>query len=379
MNFSKIPSPCFVLDEYQLRQNLDIISHIRHETGVQIVLAVKGFALWHVFPMLQQYLDGAAASSYYEARLSMEEMKTLAQTYAVVYFPNDFDKLMSLSSHITFNSLSECQKYTPSVCGFKKHKISLGLRINPEFSVITNKKHDPTQPGSRLGIDLKHLENGLPEGVEGLHVHCLAESNAVETVQLLTVLEEKLALFLPNLKWINLGGGHLLTQKNYDLAFLIQNLNTFKQKYPHIQLILEPSTAIGFDTGYLRTTILDIVQNKGIQTLITDISFLAHLPDSLEMPLKPHIKGAVLGKSGQFVYQIGGISCLTNDFLPAYSFSKPMNIGDTLIFQNAMNYTMVKSTFFNGVKHPSIGVWRENGEFELIRQFDYSDYKKRLS
>jgi carboxynorspermidine decarboxylase len=255
----------------------------------------------------------------------------------------------------------------------------MGLRINPEFSTIRNPKHDPTQPGSRLGIDLNQLKNGLPEGVEGLHVHCLAESNAVETIQLLAFLEEKLQPFLPNLKWLNLGGGHLLTQKNYDLAFLIQNLNTFKQKYPHIQLILEPSTAIGFDTGCLRTTVLDIVQNKGIQTLIIDISFLAHLPDSLEMPLKPQIKGAVLGKMGQFVYQIGGISCFENDFLPAYSFSKPMNIGDTLIFENAMNYTMVKSTFFNGVKHPSIGIWRENGEFELIRQFDYSDYKKRLS
>lgn len=379
MNFSEIPSPCFVLDEYRLRQNLDIISHIRRKTGVQIILAVKGFALWRVFPMFQQYLDGAAASSYYEARLCVEEMKTLAQTYSVVYFEEDFDKIMSFSSHITFNSLTEYQKYTPSVKNFKKHKISIGLRINPEFSVITNQKHDPTQPGSRLGIDLKHLENGLPEGIEGLHVHCLAESNAIETVQLLTVLEKKLALFLPNLKWINLGGGHLLTQKNYDLPFLIQKLSVFKEKHPHIQLILEPSTAIGFDAGCLRTTVLDIVQKKGIQTLITDISFLAHLPDSLEMPLKPHIKGAVLGKSGQFVYQIGGISCLTNDFLPEYSFSKPMDIGDTLIFENAINYTMVKSTFFNGVKHPSIGVWRENGEFELLKQFDYVDYKNRLS
>jgi carboxynorspermidine decarboxylase len=378
MDFSEITSPCFVLDESRLRQNLEILNHIRRETGVKIVVALKGFALWKVFPMFRPHLDGAAASSYYEARLCVEELQTLAHTYAVVYAPNDFEKILSLSSHITFNSLTEYQKYTPSVKTFKKHKISIGLRVNPEFSVISDPKHDPTQPGSRLGIDLNLLKNGLPKGVEGLHVHCLAESNALETGQLLMVLEEKLFDFLPKLKWLNLGGGHLLTQKDYDLAFLIQKINDFKKKYPHIQLILEPSTAIGFNAGILRTTVLDIVHYKGVQTLMLDVSFKNHLPDSLVLPLKPKIQNAVLGNEGRFVYQIGGSSGSEADFLPEYSFSKLIQIGDTVIFENAMNYTMVKTTFFQGVKHPSIGILQENGVFELIRQFGYADYKKRL-
>ncbi len=386
MNFSEITSPCFVLDAHRLQQNLDIISYIRRETGVQILLAVKGFAFWSVFPMLRQHLDGVAASSEYEARLCVEEMQMLAHTYAVAYFSDDFEKIMSLSSHITFNSLSQFEKQAPSrlyrdvpsVFSFKKHKISIGLRVNPEFSFIKHPKHDPTQDGSRLGIDLKQLQNGLPEGVEGLLVHCLAEANAQETGQLLDVLEEKLQPFLPHLKWLNIGGGHSLTQHGYDLAFLVQKINDFKRKYPHIQLILEPSTAIGFETGVLRGTVLDIIHYKGVQTLMTDISFAAHLPDSLEMPLKPMIRDAILGDTGRFVYQIGGSSPSETDFLPVYSFSKPMQIGDPLIFENALNYTMVRSTFFQGVKHPSIGIWREKEGFELIRMFEYADFKGRL-
>jgi carboxynorspermidine decarboxylase len=378
MNFHEIPSPCFVLDESKLRQNLEIIKYIREKTGVHIVLALKGFAFWSVFPMLKDYLDGAAASSYNEARLCVEEMKTLAHTYSVVYYPNDFNKIMRLSSHITFNSLAQFEKYTPSVSRFKKHKISCGLRINPEFSVITSLKNDPSQRGSRLGIDFNSLKNELPKGIDGFLVHCLADSSAIETIKLLHIVEEKCARFLPHLKWLNLGGGHLLTENNYDLAYLILHLNAFKNKYPHIQLILEPSTAIGFNTGFLRAKVLDIVDNQGIKTLMTDISFNAHLINSIEMPLKPVIKGAVLNNKNAFNYRIGGISNSENDYLMDYYFNKKIDINEAIIFENAMNYTMVKSSFFNGVKHPSIGIWREKELFDLVRTFDYKDYKKRL-
>jgi carboxynorspermidine decarboxylase len=379
MNFHEIPSPCFVLDEKKLRQNLETLTYIRQKTGVHIVIALKGFAFWAFFPMLKDYLDGAAASSYNEARLCVEEMKTLAHTYSVVYYPDDFKKIMRLSSHITFNSLAQFEKYTPSVSRFKKHKISCGLRINLEFSVIKSIRNDPSQQGSRLGVPINDLKMGLPEGIEGFLVHCLADSSAIETIQLLHILEEKCAHFLPYLRWINLGGGHLLTEKNYDLAYLMRHLNAFKNKYPHIQLILEPSTAIGFNTGFLRAKVLDIVDYQGIKTLITDISFNAHLINSVEMPLKPVIKNAIFeGNKNTFNYQIGGISNAQNDCLGTYFFNKKINIGDALIFENAMNYTMVKTHFFNGIKHPSIGIWREKEGFDLIRTFDYKDYKKRL-
>ena len=227
MNFSKIPSPCFVLEEKKLHNNLKILAQIRAKTGVQIILALKGFAFWAAFPMVKKYLNGATASSLSEAKLCSEELKCLAHTYAVAYTPTDFAEIMKLSSHISFNSLSEFEKYYPSVLGFEKRKISCGLRMNPSFSVIENPKNDPCQSGSRLGIDLEKIKNGLPIGIEGIHVHCLSESSAATTAQLLAVLEQKLKPFLPQLKWLNIGGGHHLTEANYDQKRLIKTLKIY--------------------------------------------------------------------------------------------------------------------------------------------------------
>jgi carboxynorspermidine decarboxylase len=381
MDFSKIPSPCFVLDERLLQQNLETIKYLSTETGIHILLALKGFVLWKAFPMVRQYLNGAAASSYNEARLCVEEMHTLAHTYAVAYAPEDFSKIMRLSSHITFNSLAQFEKWDPSVSRFKKHKISCGIRLNLEFSVVKPIENDPSQQGSRLGIDLKKLASltDLPTRIEGFLVHCLADSPAVETVELLEIIEEKCARFLPKIKWLNLGGGHLLTEKGYDLAYLIEHLNAFKNKYPHIQLILEPSTAIGLNAGFLRSKILDIVDNQGFRTLILDISINAHLINNAEMPVKWRIRNAVLSNEGRYNYRISGASSTHNDGLPNYSFEKEMHIGDDLIFENALNYTMVKSHFSEGINPPSIGILRSDNTFDLLRQFTYSDYKKRLS
>jgi carboxynorspermidine decarboxylase len=379
MDYHKIPSPCFVLDEKALRHNLELMRHVKNETGAQIIVAFKGYAMWSSFKMIRHYLDGATASSANEARLCFEEMKSRAHTYAAVFFPNDFDKILKYSSHISFNSLSQFHQYYPFVKRYKKHKISCGLRINPEFSVVETDLYNPGKPGQRLGIDMKKLGKTLPEGVEGIHVHCLCESSAEDTEGLLKTVEKKLGHFLPQLKWLNIGGGHLMTKSGYDVPHLIKVLKAFKQRHPHLELVLEPGSAVGWNTGVLISKVLDIVDNHNVKTLMVDVSFTAHMPDTLEMPYRPRIIGATDPQKGKPTYRIGGTSCLSGDFMEAYSFEKEVKIGDTLVFEDMIHYTMVKTSMFNGIPHPSIGIWHENDKFEWVRQFKYKDYKNRLS
>ncbi|MBL7813355.1 MAG: carboxynorspermidine decarboxylase [Saprospiraceae bacterium] len=383
MDISQIPSPCYVLDEQLLRRNLALMQRVKSESGVHIICAFKGYAMWSSFPLVRQYLDGATASSLYEARLCFEEMKSLAHTYAAVYFPDEFEAVMSYSSHISFNSLSQFHRYYPSVLAWNgqgKHKISCGIRINPEFSVVETDLYNPGKAGSRLGEDLNNFKGVLPEGVEGIHVHALCESSAEDTEGLINRVEELIGAWLPQLKWVNLGGGHLMTRPNYDVEHLIKVLKRFKTQYPHLDVVLEPGSAVGWDTGVLVSTVLDIVNNHGVKTLMMDVSFTAHMPDTLEMPYRPRIVGAKDPSVGDpFVYRIGGTSCLSGDFMAEYSFEKEVNIGDTIVFEDMIHYTMVKTTMFNGVPHPSIGIWRENEMFEIVRQFGYEDYKRRLS
>lgn len=380
MDYTQIPSPCFVLDEKRLRQNLETLRYISQDTEIQILIALKGFAMWQVFPLLRQYLEGAAASSCNEAQLCFEELKKPAHTYCVTYNPSDFSAIMQFSSHITFNSLSEFQRYAHPVKHFKTHKISCGLRINPEFSVIADAQYNPSQSGSRLGIDLAQLPTTLPEGIEGIHVHCLCESGIEETEALLQHLELVLKPYLPHLKWLNLGGGHLLTRADYPVAHFKTIIHDFKERHPHIQLIIELGTAIVWQAGVLVSKVLDLVENHGIKTLMTNISFATHMPDALLPSLETEIEGASKHSTeGEFAYRIGGNSCLANDYLPQYYFKKPVKAGDVLILKNAMPYTMVKSSFFNGLPHPGIGIWSENNAFILLRQYGYQDFKSRLS
>jgi carboxynorspermidine decarboxylase len=379
MDYSKIPSPCFVLDEKALHRNLELMQQVRKETGVQIIVAFKGYALWSSFKLVREYLDGATASSANEARLGFEEMKSRAHTYAAVYFPEDFKKIMKYSSHITFNSLSQFQQYYLSVKNYKKHKISCGLRINPEYSVVETDLYNPGKPGQRLGIDMKLLGKTLPEGVEGLHIHSLCESSAKDTEGLIKTVEKKLGHYFSKLKWINFGGGHLMTKEGYDVPHLIKVLTAFKKRHPQLEVILEPGSAVGWNTGVLISKVLDIVDNHNIKTLMVDVSFTAHMPDTLEMPYRPRIIGATDPKKGKPTYRIGGTSCLSGDFMEAYSFDKEIQIGDTIIFEDMMHYTMVKTSMFNGIPHPSIGIWHEDETFEMVRKFKYKDYKNRLS
>jgi carboxynorspermidine decarboxylase len=379
MDYNQIPSPCFVLDEKALLRNLQLMQRVRKETGVQIIVAFKGFAMWSSFKLVREYLDGATASSAYEARLGFEEMKSRAHTYAAVYFPEDFKKVMKYSSHITFNSLSQFQQYYLSVKNYKNHKISCGIRINPEYSVVENDLYNPSKPGQRLGMDIKHLGETLPEGVEGFHIHCLCESSAKDTEGMIHAVEKKVGHHLAQLKWINFGGGHLMTKEGYDVDYLIKVLTAFKKRHPHLEVVLEPGSAVGWNTGVLISKVLDIVDNHNVKTLMVDVSFTAHMPDTLEMPYRPRVIGATDPKKGKPTYRIGGTSCLSGDFMEAYSFDKEIQIGDTIVFEDMMHYTMVKTTMFNGIPHPSIGIWHEDDKFEMVRKFKYKDYKNRLS
>ena len=378
MDYSKIPSPAYVLDEKLLRQNLELIDWVQKEAGIEIILAFKGFAMWSTFPLVRQYLKGATASSLNEARLCFEEMKTRAHVYSPVYFENEFEELLSYSSHIVFNSFSQFQKFYQET---KKadHSISCGIRVNPEYSDVETDLYNPSAAGSRLGIGSDEFPEKLPEGIEGLHFHVLCESDSYSLGKVLANLETKFGKFLHQVKWVNMGGGHLMTREGYDHQHLIQLLKNFSKKY-NVKVILEPGSAIAWDTGVLVSTVQDVVEHRGIKTAILDVSFTAHMPDTLEMPYRPKIVGArEPDKNSRYLYRLGGVSCLAGDFMEAYDFGRKLKPGDQVIFKDMIHYTMVKTTMFNGVNHPAIAIWTENDHLKIVREFNYEDFKGRLS
>lgn len=377
IDINKIPSPAYVLEMKRLRENLELIKSVQDRADVSVILALKGFAMWRVFPFVGQYLKGATASSLHEARLIFEEMRVKAHTYSPAYLPDEFVEILQYSSHITFNSITQYHTYKNQVAAAN---ISAGIRVNPEYSEVETDLYNPAAPGSRLGEVIDNFNGQLPTGVEGLHFHTLCESSSSELEKVLQSFETKFSSFFPQLKWVNFGGGHLMTRKGYDIEHLIKLLQDFRQRYPYLEVILEPGSAIAWDTGVLVSTILDIIENRGVKTAIVDVSFTAHMPDTLEMPYRPRITGASstpeLDKPS---YRIGGVSCLAGDYMTEYSFEKPLQIGDKLILEDMIHYTMVKTSTFNGVKHPAIAIWQENDTLEIVRQFGYPDYKNRLS
>jgi len=373
--FEAIPSPCFVLEDEKLRRNLKRMDSVQKRAQINVILALKGFAMWSSFPLIKAYLKGATASSMNEAKLCVEKFSALAHTYAVGYRDEEFDELMKLSSHVTFNSLNQFHKFQDRVPAH----ISMGLRVNPEWSDVTADLYNPAHAHSRLGLISSSLPEALPPNIEGLHFHVLCESSAAALVQVLENFETKFKKYLPNIKWLNMGGGHLITKEGYDVELLVDTLKYFKKKY-QVEIILEPGGAIAWQAGFLKTTIIDIVENEGSPTAVIDASFTCHMPDCLEMPYRPEImEGSHHPKKQPFRYNIGGVSCLAGDFLADYSFSKPLKIGDTLTFLDMMHYSMVKTTMFNGINHPSIGVIRADHTFELLKTFTYQDYRDRLS
>ena len=377
IDFSQIPSPCYVLGEGLLRKNLELIRSIKEQSEVDIILAFKAFALWKSFPIVREYIPSSTASSIFEAQLAYEEMGSKAHTFSPAYTDDNFPLFLKYSSHITFNSLSQFDRFYPQVRD-GGDKVSCGLRINPEYSEVPTDLYNPCAPGSRLGVVRSQLNNRLPEGVEGLHFHTLCESTSYDLEKTLEKVEEKFDCFLSQLKWLNMGGGHLITAAKYDPEHLIGLLQCFKAKYPNLEIILEPGSAFVWQTGVLRSKVVDIVENNGIKTAILDISFACHAPDCLEMPYKPAIRNATDAQLGKPTYRMGGNSCLSGDFMGDWSFDKPLQVGDDIIFEDMIHYTTVKTTLFNGIPHPAIGLWTKENRFVLFREFGYEDYKNRM-
>jgi len=379
IDFSKIPTPCYLIDESLLRKNLRLIRSVKEETGVDIIIAFKGFSMWKAFPIVREYISGAAASGAYEAKLASDEMKTLAHTYSPAFQLSDFNEVLKNSSHITFNSLSQLEKFLPDVKKFAR-EISVGIRVNPEFSEVETALYNPCAPGTRLGVLAEQLGDELPAGVEGFHFHTLCESSAFDLEKTLAAFETKFGKYLSRIKWVNMGGGHLMTRYGYDTEKLIKILKEFRQRWNNIDVILEPGSAFAWETGVLVAEVEDVVENKGIKTAILNISFTAHMPDCLEMPYKPRIRGAFHEPvEGKPTYRMGGNSCLAGDFIGFWSFENALKPGDKIIFEDMIHYTMVKSSMFNGVPHPYSGMWCESNEFKLLRVYDYRDYKNRMA
>lgn len=372
LDFDTVPPLCFIQDEDALVKNLSLIKELRKNAGIKIILALKAFANWHFFPLMKQYLDGATASSLYEAKLIFDEMGQRAHTYAAVYEEEDFVKILYYSDYLTFNSLSQLEKYRAHL----NDKVSIGLRINPEYSPVQTELYNPCATGSRLGITSDLLQK-LPEGVEGLHFHALCESSALDLVNVVKAIEEKFGDMLFYAKWINLGGGHALNSGKYDLTKLIFLCKKLKAKYD-IEVIMEPGSGILWNTGVLVTRVEDIVSANGIDTLMLNTSFTAHMPDTLEMPYRPDILGANKEGNGEFQYRLGGNSCLAGDFLEPYGFSEEVEVGDRIVFLDMMHYTTVKTNMFNGVRHPDLGTWSQEKGYRSLRTFSYKDFHRRM-
>ena len=374
--YPEISSPAYVLEESLLINNLKLLQRVQQEAGVEIICALKGFSFYHVFPTVKQYLGGATASSLHEARLAFEEMGKKCHAYTPAYLPAEFDEFMSYASHMTFNSLNQVNQFAAQA---NQKGISCGIRINPEYAEVETDMYNPCIAGSRLGIRRSDLGDLLPEGIEGLHSHTLCENDSYVLERTLAVIDAKFGDLLLQAKWLNLGGGHLITRADYQVDHLIQVLKNFKTKYPHLHIILEPGSAVGWQTGFLKSTVLDIVHSAGIDVAILDVSFAAHMPDTLEMPYKPRIRNASLNPvAGKPTYRFGGMTCLAGDYYGDYSFEQPLAIGDSIIFEDMIHYTMVKTTTFNGVNLPDIGMLKSNGEYHRFKHFGYESFKDRL-
>ena len=383
---SAIPSPCFVLEEAKLRRNLELIDSVQKAAGVTIILALKSFSMYSVFPIVREYLSGATASSLNEIRLVNDYMNVPAHTYIPAYQDHDFDDVLRRSSHLTFNSWSQWERFKDRVDQHNQQQqaanqptVSCGIRINPQYSEAATEMYDPCIPGSRLGATRDQLPDQLPAGLEGIHSHTLCENDSFALERTLNAIESRFGDLLHQAKWVNLGGGHLMTREGYDTNHLIGLLKAFRQKY-NVDVIMEPGSAIAWQTGVLVSTVLDVLNSQGIDVAILDTSFAAHMPDTLEMPYKPRILNAYHEPvAGKPTYRLGGMTCLAGDFMGDYSFDKPLNVGDRLIFDDMIHYTMVKTTTFNGVNLPSIGVWRTDDRFDLVRSYGYESFKDRLS
>lgn len=377
MTITDIPTPAYIVHETALRRNLELIADVSRRSGAKIIMAFKANALWRTFPILREYGIDCTASSLNEARLGREELHAKVHAYCPAYTDATIDEFLKGSSHITFNSLGQWERYGRRAIAAG---VSPGLRVNPHCSVIETDMYNPALPGSRFGVGASDLPT-LPEGLEGLHFHALCESSSYDLERVLEAFESQYGHLLPGLKWVNMGGGHLMTREGYDTDHLVRLLSDFRRRHPNIEVILEPGSAFTWRTGELLTSVVDVVSNDGIDTAIIDASFACHMPDTLEMPYKPLITES-LGPDtvpGKPTYRLGGNSCLSGDYKDAWSFEHPLKGGDRLTLEDMNHYTTVKTTMFNGLDHPSIWLEHADGSLEELRRYTYEDYRSRMS
>jgi len=376
LDTDRIPTPCYVIDETVLEQNLKILDTVQRRTDCKILLALKGFAMFSVFPLIRQYLSGIAASSLDEARLGFEEFGKEVHVYSPAYKSPEFDELLSYCDHMVFNSFSQWHYFKPLI-EKKGNFLRCGIRINPEHSEVDTPLYDPCAPFSRLGITRQALENEDLTGISGLHFHTLCEKNADALERTLKVFEKNFGLLIDQMEWINFGGGHHITRKDYDKDLLCQLIERVKHRYS-VEAYLEPGEAVVLNAGVLVSSVLDITHNR-MDIAILDTSATAHMPDVIEMPYRPEIIGAGLPGEYPHTYRLGGLTCLAGDVIGDYSFKEPLHIGSKLVFQDMAHYTMVKNNTFNGVRLPSIAIQDKKGDIRIIKQFGYEDYRNRLS
>ncbi len=397
---SAIPCPCYVLEERKFEKNLKILNAVQKKSGAKVLLALKGYALWRSFNIAREYLSGVTASGIHEARLGHEEFGKEITVFSPAYKLEEMRELVKISNHIIFNSFQQWQSFKDMILAqnlFRDRKglpkVEVGLRVNPKYSEVRPAIYNPCIEGSRLGITPKEFKKGVKrfglEGISGLHFHTHCEQNSDALKRTLKHFEKHFERYIPKMRWINFGGGHHITHSDYDVKLLIKLIKNFKKKY-QTEVYLEPGEAVGWQCGFLLGSVVDIVRN-GIDIAILDVSASAHMPDCLEMPYRPNVRNAygakAVSKKGglelrgekPFAYRFGGPTCLAGDVIGDYSFEQPLKIGDRIIFEDMVHYTIVKNNTFNGVPLPSIGIIRKNGEFELFKSFSYRDYKSRNS
>lgn len=370
----QIDTPSYICEEALLERNLQILDEIQQKSGAKIILALKGFAMWSTFGLVKKYLYGATASGLWECKLAFEELGKEVHTYSPAFKPDEIELIAKMSDHLVFNSLGQLRRYKDIVKKTNPN-ISLGIRVNPEYSAAPVDLYNPCGAYSRLGVVRSEFK--WDKAIEGLHFHALCEESAKALEGVLRAFEEKFGEFIPGCKWINFGGGHHITKKGYDRELLIQLIKDFKEKY-NVQVYLEPGEAVGWQTGVLVASVIDIVHN-GIDIAILDTSAEAHMPDVLAMPYRPGVRGAGKPNEKPYTYRLGGNSCLAGDIIGDYSFDEPLQIGDKIIFEDMIHYTFVKNTTFNGIRLPSLAILRKDGKLDVVKRFDYCDYKHRLS
>ena len=406
-DYGRYPSPCYILEERLLRRNLQLIHDVAERAGVEIILAFKAYALWKTFPIFRSYITHTTASSVSEARLALEEFGSRAHTFSPAYEDATFAEILRCSSHISFNSLSQFGRFWPRVKAYNEggQQVSCVVRVNPEYSEIETALYNPCAPGSRFGILADDMPEQLPEGIDGFHCHCHCEDDSYTLERTLSHLEAKFGKWFSQIKWLNLGGGHLMTRRDYDVDHLVRVLRGLRERYPWLRVILEPGSAFGWQTGPLLSQVVDVVENHGIRTAILNVSFACHMPDCLEMPYQPLVRyvradgeqdnavslpldaatdaapthGEVCDAQGRgWIFRLGGNSCLSGDFMGSWRFDHPLRVGEYILFEDMLHYTTVKTHTFNGISHPAIALSRADGSIDVLRTFGYEDYRDRM-